>query len=273
MTKFAVQTIHLPGRDIGEQFEFAARCGYDAVEVAIRPDFDLIERVSAVESASRNAGIPVCAICTTRVHDPLHPDPTEQAKRLTAISDLLAAADALGANGVVSVPVRPPLMFDDVPWSERWMRLRDRLIDALGAWSAALPAGRAALFLEPLNRYEAYFLNRVGQAVEIAQALQHPRVRVLADLFHMNIEETSLNDPIRAAGSLLGHVHIADNNRLQPGLGMLDFRPAFAALNAIGYAGYVSIECWSPDGPSVVGAADEALPAAVRFMRAQLEDA
>lgn len=273
MTKFAVQTIHLPGRDIAAQFDHAAQYGYDAVEVAVGPDFDLITRFNDVEAASRNAGLPVCAICTHPIHDPLHPDSAEQNKRLDVLRDLLAAAEALGANGVVSVPVRPPVTFADVPWAERWPALRDKLVDTLGTWSASLPSGRAALLLEPLNRYETYFLNRVGQALEIAEAVKHPRVKVLADLFHMNIEETSPSDPIRAAGSYLGHVHIADNNRLQPGLGFIDFRPAFAALRAIGYEGYVSIECWSPDGPKIAGAPEEALPAAARFMRAQFESA
>jgi sugar phosphate isomerase/epimerase len=273
MTKFAVQTIHLPGSDVAEQFANAARYGYDAVEVAVGPDFDILARFKDVEAASKQAGIPVCALCTHPIHDPLHPDPAEQKKRFAVLGDLLGAAEALGANGVVSVPVRPPVTFDDVPWGERWPRLRDKLVDALAQWTTSLPAGSAALLLEPLNRYETYFLNRVGQAAEIAEAVKHPRVKVLADLFHMNIEETGLGDPIRAAGSLVGHVHIADNNRLQPGLGFMDFRPAFSALRAIGYEGFVSIECWSPDGPKIAGAADEALPAAARFMRAQFAHA
>ncbi len=271
MTKFAVQTIHLPGSDIAAQFDYAALFGYDAVEVAVGPEFDLIGRLSDVEAASKSAGLPVCAICTHPIHDPLHPDGAEQGRRLDTLRDLLGAADALGAVGVVSVPVRPPVTFEDVPWAERWNRLRDRLIETLGTWAASLPSGRAALLLEPLNRYETYFLNRVEQALEIAEAVNHPRVKVLADLFHMNIEEKSLGDPIRAAGPRLGHVHIADNNRLQPGLGFMDFRPAFAALREIGYQGYVSIECWSPDGPKIAGPPEDALPAALRFMRVQLE--
>lgn len=271
MTKFAVQTIHLPGSDIAAQFDHAARFGYSAVEVAVGPDFDLIDRLNDVEAASKNAGLPVCAICTHPIHDPLHPDRAEQSKRLDALRDLLGAAETLGANGVVSVPVRPPVTFEDVPWAERWPRLRDKLVETLSTWAASLPSGRAALLLEPLNRYETYFLNRVEQALEIVESVNHPRVKVLADLFHMNIEENSLSDPIRAAGPRLGHVHIADNNRLQPGLGLMDFRPAFAALREIGYQGYVSIECWSPDGPRIAGSPEDALPAALRFMRAQLE--
>jgi sugar phosphate isomerase/epimerase len=94
-------------------------------------------------------------------------------------------------------------------------------------------------------------------------------VRALADLFHMNIEETDLAAPIVDAGELLGHVHIADNNRLQPGAGAMDIVPAFVALQQIDYAGWVSMECYSPSGAHIEGDPEVALPETVRYLRSQ----
>ena len=71
-------------------------------------------------------------------------------------------------------------------------------------------------------------------------ALQH--VKILADLYHMNIEETNLADALRVAGPLVGHVHFADSNRRAAGLGHTDFAPIVAALVEIGYDGYLSAE-------------------------------
>ncbi len=262
--RLAIQTPLLPGADLDEQFANAARYGFDGVEVAIGPAFDLHARISDVRGASRRSGVPVAAVCTHPIHDPLVPDAAERERRFAALSGLLALADDLGARGVVSVPVRPPHPFPGPDDGEDGM---GAAADALRGWVESLPPGASRVFLEPLNRYEASFLNRVGQATALARAVDHPRVAALADLFHMNLEEASLADPIVEAGPLLGHVHIADNNRFEPGAGCLDFAAPFAALRRIGYAGYLGIECWSPSGPRLSGDPDVVLPATVAFLR------
>jgi sugar phosphate isomerase/epimerase len=65
----------------------------------------------------------------------------------------------------------------------------------------------------------------------------------MADLFHMNIEEDDLGATIRAAGSYLAHVHLADSQRLQPGTGHTDFAAALVALREIGFTGSMALEC------------------------------
>jgi sugar phosphate isomerase/epimerase len=95
----------------------------------------------------------------------------------------------------------------------------------------------------------------------------------LGDLFHMNIEEADLGEPLQSAGARLGHVHIADNNRFEPGAGCLDFDAPLAALKAIDYRGYLSIECWSPKGPRLSGNPVDVLPKTVRFLRETWEAA
>jgi len=265
--KLAIQTSRLPGATLDEKFANARAFGFSAVEVTIGPAFDLRERFEDVRHASERSGLAVCAICTHSIHDPLHPDPAERERRLNGLRDLLQMADDLGAAGIISVPIRRGVAFPDLESDSPEMMgfatavFRD--------WAATLPEGKSAVFLEPLNRYEATFLRRVEQAVELARSIDHPRVLALADLFHMNIEESSLSAPILAAGGSLGHVHIADNNRLQPGAGCLDFRPAFAALRQITYAGYVSIECSALGGPLAGQGPEAMLRETVRFLREQ----
>lgn len=268
--RLAIQTLLLPGRDLAEQFDNAARYGFDGVEIAIDPTFDLTMHMAEVQRAMKSSGLPVSNLCTHPMHDPLVPDSNERARRLQVLKELLSQADELGASGVVSVPVRPPYQFPDLsPWKDSYALTYDFAIAALTEWAATLPSGTAALLLEPLNRYEAHFLNRIGQAVDLAQAIGHPRVQALADFFHMNIEEADISAALLAAGERLGMVHVADNNRLQPGRGCLNFRPGFAALKAIGYQNFISIECWSPQGPVIEGAPDSALPETVHFLRSE----
>lgn len=99
-----------------------------------------------------------------------------------------------------------------------------------------------AVLYEPLNRCETNLINTVGEAAQFLTGLRTRHVRVLADLYHMNIEEVNLADALRAAGPLVGHVHFADSNRRAAGMGHTDFGPVASALVEIGYAGYLSAE-------------------------------
>ena len=269
--KLAMQTSRLPGNNLVQKFENAARFGFDAVEVTIGPTFDLDEHVDEVKSASQSAGIPVSGICTHSIHDPLMPDPTERARRFAGLARLLQLADYLGGAGVISVPVRRSVSFPDMADIEG--ELNELAVNEFSRWSSGLPAGESAVFLEPLNRYEATFLRRVEQAARIAERVGSPRVRSLADLFHMNIEESDMSAPILVAAGQLGYVHIADNNRLQPGAGCLNFRPSFRALKEIAYQGYVSIECTDLGGPLREDGPGAMLPATVTYVRDQWERA
>jgi sugar phosphate isomerase/epimerase len=265
--KLAIQTSRLPGETLADKFRNASRFGFDAVEVTIGPDFDLAEHLDELREASALAGLPVSGICTHSIHDPLMPDEAERANRFAGLASLVRMADDLGADGVISVPVRRAVAFPGVEDLER--ELADMAVAEFGRWSRSLPEGKAAVFLEPINRYEATFLRRVEQAADIAGRIGSPRVRSLADFFHMNIEEADMADPIRRAAPQLGYVHIADNNRLQPVAGCLNFQPPFRALKEVGYEGYVSIECTGFGGPLEAGGLEAMLPETVRYTRAE----
>jgi sugar phosphate isomerase/epimerase len=97
--------------------------------------------------------------------------------------------------------------------------------------------------VEPLQRSESNMINRVSEARRLVAAVQHPNVGVTADLFHM-LRESEAAESIREAGSLIRHVHIAEQgDRTPPGHAGDDFRSYFRALRDIGYNGLVSIEC------------------------------
>lgn len=98
------------------------------------------------------------------------------------------------------------------------------------------------LLYEPLNRYETNLFNRLGDTASWLGTIRTRNVRILADLYHMNIEEADLAGAMIEAGPLVGHVHFADSNRRAIGFGHTDVAPVIAALRKIGYAGYLSAE-------------------------------
>lgn len=135
------------------------------------------------------------------------------------------------------------------------------LADGLGQLSAVAARHGQVLLYEPLNRYETDLFCRQADAADFLRSQGLDDVRLLADLFHMNIEEVDLADTIRAAGGAIGHVHFADSNRRAMGLGHTPASPVVAALRAIGYEGWLSAEVFP------LPSADEAARRTVEAVR------
>jgi sugar phosphate isomerase/epimerase len=195
-------------------------------------------------------------------------DPAERTAAKEEIRRRLGLAGEVGAVGVLVVPQfgRGPALPDLSPLATAADLERDLLLAQLREVAPAAKAAGIPLYLEPLNRYEAYLVNRVDQGVAIAAEVG-PEVGVMADFFHMQIEEVDLAAAIRAGGQRIVHVHLADSNRLPPGRGHLDFGPGFAALKEIGYDGFLGIEC-RVDRPM-----DEAMAEATGLIREWWEGA
>jgi sugar phosphate isomerase/epimerase len=95
---------------------------------------------------------------------------------------------------------------------------------------------------EFLNRYETNLFNSAEPTLIFLKTLRTQNVKLLCDLFHMNIEERDIGAALRLAGGKMGHIHFADTNRHAVGCGHLDFAPIASALREIGFAGFVSAE-------------------------------
>jgi len=105
------------------------------------------------------------------------------------------------------------------------------------------------LIYEPLNRYETNIFNRLGDTVSFLKKHQIENVVLLADLFHMNIEEQSIPETIRATKDYIGYVHFADSNRRPVGGGHTNMTEIARALIEVGYDGFVSAEAFAHPDP------------------------
>ena len=120
--------------------------------------------------------------------------------------------------------------------------------------------------LEPLNRYEDHMVNRLEQAVELVDTVGLPSVRVLADTYHMNIEEDEPTPALVKAAARLGHVQVSDSNRFQPGAGHIDWAALLGTLDAIGYDGHLAAGVPAARRAGRRGRRDPRLPAPARRM-------
>jgi len=152
---------------------------------------------------------------------------------------------------------RIPEGFDREQAREQFLSLLDRM--------GPLAQGcGVTIAIEPLQRSECNFINTVTEGAEIVRAVNHPYIRLLADIYHMMREDEG-PEAIVAAGDLLKHLHIAEKaDRTPPGVAGDDFTPYFRALKAVGYSGLISIECRWDDMA-------EQLPGAVRTLKEQLD--
>jgi D-psicose/D-tagatose/L-ribulose 3-epimerase len=115
-------------------------------------------------------------------------------------------------------------------------------VDGLQSLGEILTENGVVLAIEPLNRFETYFLNTAADAAALCDQVNHPNVSLALDTFHGNIEEKDLGSAFRTAGKHLKHVHACENDRGIPGSGHVDWTGVFGALRDLQYDGWLVIE-------------------------------
>ena len=232
--------------DLPASIRKAAELGFDAVEIfapsaqvlrSLNPAKLLADHQMALAAVGTGAGWVIQKLTLTSA------DESIRAQAAAFIRDLIDIGAEHGAPAIIgSMQGRHNEQVDEQTALEY---LCDGLVD-LGQHAAnrGVP-----LIYEPLNRYETNLINTLDEGVALLQGLDTSNVKLLADLFHMNIEETDIAEAIRAAAGYVGHVHLADSNRRPAGCGHTDFPPIIAALRDIEYAGHLSAECFAYPEP------------------------
>ncbi len=177
------------------------------------------------------------------------PDP---ARRRSAVDFVRSIIDAAGPHGAMAIIGSMQGRSGDGVTAGDAQRY---LLDALDTCGRHAAQYKVPLVYEPLNRYETNQVNTLAGGAALLQKLgTSQNVRLLADLFHMQIEEADVAVALQDAGQLVGHVHFVDSNRRPVGLGHIDFRPIMAALRSIGYEGFLSAEAFPYPDPDAAAA-------------------
>ena len=131
---------------------------------------------------------------------------------------------------------------------------RKRYVENLLILSDHAQASGVNISVEPLNRFETFFLNCQEDAATIMELVDRPNIGILYDTFHSNIEEKSIGDAIRRGGNYINHVHISANDRSTPGEDHVHWEENFATLKEVGYDGWLTIEAFGAWLPEIAGA-------------------
>ncbi len=232
--------------------------GFDIVELPLENPSDLDPGRTVDLLAELGLGGTVCVA--------MSPERTfvgEDKEILKSTQDYLRACIDLSARVGASLPSGPvvggPIY---APVGLTWRATPDerkaylsRLVEGLKPVAAYAGEKGVRIAIEPLNRFETSVLNTFEQTLDILTRLDSPACGILADTFHMNIEEKSIVDAVQAAAGRLMHVQACGNDRGTPGADHVDWAGFISALSDIGYNGAVCIESFTPDNQSIARAA------------------
>jgi sugar phosphate isomerase/epimerase len=226
---------------IREAFSLASRLGYDGVELHIRHPSEFNPEEARKLVQEYGLGIPTLGTGIAAIQDNLtfsDPDPGMRHQTVERIREFISLAAYLD-TAVTIGSILGRLAGED---PQQRFHHQDVALECLQECVRVAGEAGVTILLEPLNRYERDYLNTVEEGVRLIGEIGMPNLKLLADTFHMNIEETDITASLRTAGPDLGHVHLADTNRQAPGYGHLDLQGVIRALQDIGYEGYLSFE-------------------------------
>ncbi len=212
--------------------------GYDGVEI---PLFEPAEfQAATIRRGLEQAGLE-CTVSAVLMpgQSLLSDDGGVRRATRTHLENCIKAAAEVGSS-LLAGPLYSPVGY--LPGRRRTQDEWKWAVEACQALGPVLAANQVTIALEPLNRFETYFLNTAADGVALVEEVNHPRVGLLMDTFHANIEEKDVAGAFRAAGRWLKHVHTCENDRGTPGSGHVDWTGVFGALRDIGYDGWLTIE-------------------------------
>jgi sugar phosphate isomerase/epimerase len=229
----------------------AKQLGFDAVEL-FTASADAVDSDTLFKLLDNNA-MALAAVGTGagKVLHGLHltsPDKDIRRKARAFIAQMIEFGARFGAPAIIGS------MQGRIEQGVERHKALDWLIEGLDQLGAKAADNGVDLVFEPLNRYETDMVNTLTDGIELIKSLQCKNVLLLADLFHMNIEEASIAEAIRGAGDHVGHVHFVDSNRRPAGMGHIDLAAAADALSEIGFKGYASAEAFAYPDPDSAAA-------------------
>jgi D-psicose/D-tagatose/L-ribulose 3-epimerase len=214
------------------------QAGFDGVEIPLfRPrEFDASGIRKAIEASALE-----CNVCTVLTSGLSLVSEVPDVRRRTCqhLRDVVEAAAEVGAR-IVAGPIYSPVGY--LPGRRRTCNEWDWAVEGHQSLGDVLVANDVTLAIEPLNRFETYFLNTAADAAALAEQIGHPNIGILFDTFHANIEEKNIAEAFRTLGKYLKHVHTCENDRGIPGSGHVEWKAVFQALHDLKYDGWLTIE-------------------------------
>ena len=227
--------------------------GFDWIEVPLEGLDDMDHKRGAEIIKEFDLGVSGC-VAMGPDRDLIHLDKAIRDNGMAYVKGSIQAVHDLGGNNLVG-PLYSAVGRTWQSTPEERARDTEVLVENLSELADFAADFDVILCVEPLNRFETSFINLAEQAIEVVDRVDHPNCQIMLDTFHMNIEEKSLGDAIRAVGPRLRHVHACENDRGAPGTGNIPWDEIAKALRDIYYGGPVVIESFTAKVKSIARAA------------------
>lgn len=225
----------------------AAQLGFQGVELALKRADEI--NAPRLQRLLDNNGIEISSISTGQVYADgglmLTEDDPSKRKEITSIfKDLIDLAEYFGKQiniGRVRGKIENRTVED----------VEDLFVEVTRELCAYAQNKNVTLLLEPVNRYETDFINSVEEGVALIKKVGMPNLMIMADVFHMNIEDKTIINELVKNIRFINYIHLADSNRLAPGQGHIDFQGIFSKLLETGFDGWVSAEILPKPTPDI----------------------
>ncbi|NOZ23081.1 MAG: sugar phosphate isomerase/epimerase [Planctomycetes bacterium] len=249
--KIAIREAMVPGADYAEKCRNLVELGFDGIEITTPYT---LEDCAMINAATKETGIqPVLTSCGGACL--VDPRKGEREAGVQMMIQHLEVCAEIGALGVIHPPLISMKMqiggarerMPDLSPVASTMKLeRDMLVALYQRICRRAEQLGTCIIIEPLNRYEQWWPCTLADGVAICKEVGSPNCKIMADFFHMHIEETDIGKAIAAAVDYIVNIHIADSTRQTPGTGLTDFRPGFKALKKGGYEHFLGLESGVP---------------------------
>lgn len=225
-----------------ERFAAAKRDGFEYIEFWGWKDKDLEE----IKKTAAEVGIGIAGFSGDANYSLI--DPGEKKPYLEFLKESLEAAKKLDAKYVV---IHSNALSSVGEVLNAYEDLSDTvktcaMFDALKGCAALAEEAGVMTVLEPLNIYVDHignYLASTQMAAEMVEIIGSSYLKVLYDIYHMQINEGNICDTIKKYAELFGHIHIADvPGRNEPGTGELNYKQILHVLNSSKYDGLVGYE-------------------------------
>lgn len=237
------------GKYLEEKMAKIETFGFDAIEIW---GWDVSKkRISEIQSAIKSTNLKFSTICGGYPGDLLGADRKSRECAVEAIEERLKTCADLGCIGQIVIDramdfsiSSNPRISDLWPWEPDVRQLEKKvLVEECKILAKVAEDYGVKVILEPINHFSTDFLTTIEQAIEVCSLVGSDNVKLMADFYHMNIEEADMAKSLSRAGSLLCHVHLKDSNGQLPGLGHTNFREAIDFLKQQKYSNYLVMEC------------------------------
>jgi D-psicose/D-tagatose/L-ribulose 3-epimerase len=212
--------------------------GFDGIEIPIfRPDDVDVARVRRGMEA--NGLEPNVASVFVDGLSLISADREIRRKSVERLRSLIAVTAEVGATCIAG-PLYSPVGY--LPGRRRTADEWAWAVEGLQQVGDVLTDSGVTLAIEPLNRFETFFLNTAADAAALADEVAHPSIGILYDTFHANVEEKNIAEGLLHIGKHVKLIHTCENDRGTPGTGHVEWSEVFAAIRAIEYDGWLTIE-------------------------------